>query len=127
MASSRPYTIRNLSFTVTSPVCHNASAYLIASAKKGAVIRDVHNTIQLIRKTVDGQSLNEAEKEALSSQLKSLTQELSTLEKEIAGKDPTKLRVRIVLALKSAETERALQRLEGHKTTLLLHLQALDL
>ncbi|KAI8660890.1 hypothetical protein NCS57_01067500 [Fusarium keratoplasticum] len=88
------------------------------------VIRDVHDAVQLIRETVSGQNSNEARQKALSSHLNSMDQELSILEKEIAGKDPTKLRARIVLVLKSAETERALQRLENHKTTLLLYLQA---
>ncbi|KAM0425170.1 hypothetical protein ACHAPT_009487 [Fusarium lateritium] len=91
------------------------------------VIRDIHDAIQLIRKTVSCQRLDEAEGKALSSQLSNLTQELSSLEKATAGKDPTRLRAKIAWALKSAETDRALQRLENHKTTLVLLLQAFNL
>lgn len=103
------------------------NTHLIAATNKMAVIRDVHDAIQLIRGTVGGQNLNEAENKALRSQLSSIGQGLAILDKEIAGKDPTKLRARVVLALKSTETERALQRLENHKTTLLLYLQTFTL
>lgn len=91
------------------------------------VIQGVHDAVQLIRGTVSSQSLSEAEKKALSSHLNSMDQELSILEKKIAGEDLTKLTARIVLALKSAETERALQRIENHKSTLLLYLQTFSL
>ncbi|RSL46677.1 hypothetical protein CEP54_013740 [Fusarium duplospermum] len=91
------------------------------------VIRDVHDAIQLIRKTVSCQRLTETEGRALGDQLNNVMQELSGLEEAIAGKDPTRLRARVAWVLKSAETERALQRLENHKTTLVLLLQALNL
>ncbi|RSL96111.1 hypothetical protein CEP52_011692 [Fusarium oligoseptatum] len=91
------------------------------------VIKDVHDTIQLIRKTVSCQKLTETEGRALGDQLNNIIQELSSLERATAGKDPTTLRTRVTWVLKSAETERALQRLENHKTTLVLLLQALNL
>ncbi|RSM03508.1 hypothetical protein CDV31_010439 [Fusarium ambrosium] len=91
------------------------------------VIKDVHDAIQLIRKTVSCQKLTEAEGRALGDQLNNVEEELSSLERATAGKDPTTLRTRVTWVLKSAETERALQRLENHKTTLVLLLQALNL
>ncbi|RSL54759.1 hypothetical protein CEP53_007331 [Fusarium sp. AF-6] len=91
------------------------------------VIKDVHDTIQLIRKTVSCQKLTETEGRALGDQLNNIIQELSSLERATAGKDPTTLRTRMTWVLKSAETERALQRLENHKTTLVLLLQTLNL
>ncbi|KAH7247918.1 hypothetical protein B0J15DRAFT_563327 [Fusarium solani] len=91
------------------------------------VIKDVHDSIQIMRKTINGQRLTEDEGKALGRQLDSITQELSSLEKVTAGKDLTKLWAKVAWALKSTETDRSLQRLENHKTSLMLLLQALNL
>lgn len=97
------------------------------AAKHLTVIKDVHDSIQIMRKTINGQRLTEDEGKALGRQLDSITQELSSLEKVTAGKDLTKLWAKVAWALKSTETDRSLQRLENHKTSLMLLLQALNL
>lgn len=63
----------------------------------------------------------------LKRQLGSLTDELSSLDKVTAGKDPSKLATRLKWVLKSPDVDRALQNLERHKTSLLILLHTVDL
>jgi hypothetical protein len=91
------------------------------------VIRDVHDAIQLVRKTTASQSFSPTEETMISQLILSLTQELSALEKTTAGKDPSKLSVRLRWVMKAAETDRILQELECRKTSLILLLQTLTM
>jgi len=93
-----------------------------------AVLRDVHDAIQLLRKVAldspGGLALAEVEAASLKRHLCSINDELSSLEKTTADKNPSKLTGRVKWVLKTADVDRALERLEGHKTSLLIFLQA---
>lgn len=91
------------------------------------MLRDVHDAIQLIRRTTASQSLQPIEEGMLKKHLRGIIYELSHLQKITAGKDPAKLSVRLKWVLKSAETDRGLQELEHRKTSLILLLQAITM
>lgn len=91
------------------------------------MLRDVHDAIQLIRQTSATHSLSPTEEALLRNHLLNITQELSSLEKVTAGKDPAKLNVRLRWVMKSAVTDRGLQELERRKTSLILLLQTITM
>ncbi|KAF4446295.1 ankyrin repeat protein [Fusarium austroafricanum] len=91
------------------------------------LIRDIHDVVQLVRKTADAAAFEEAEKIMLTRQLKSIVDELSTLQKVTDGKDPAKFGTKMRWIMKKPETRQTLQNLENHKTCLILQLQALNI
>ncbi|KAH7166386.1 hypothetical protein EDB81DRAFT_782227 [Dactylonectria macrodidyma] len=91
------------------------------------VIRNVHDAVQMLRAAVRDQPLNAIQEEAMRRHLDRINGELASFNKTIDGKDPTKLTTRVKWVLHSANTDRALQRLENDKTSLLLLIQALNL
>ncbi|KLU82820.1 hypothetical protein MAPG_01888 [Magnaporthiopsis poae ATCC 64411] len=95
------------------------------------VLRDVYDALRLLRKAVLGPltdtTLNQDETSVLSRQLTSISDELSSIEKITAGKDPSKPTGRLRWVLKKPEIERTLLQLESHKTSLLILLQAMEM
>ncbi|KAH7140178.1 hypothetical protein B0J13DRAFT_62289 [Dactylonectria estremocensis] len=107
-------------FTSLNSAQHDFQQFLI-------VIKNVHDAVQLLRLAVRGQSLNAIQEGAMKRHLDRINEELASFKKTINGKDHTKFTTRVKWVLKSASTDRALQRLENDKTSLLLLIQALNL
>jgi hypothetical protein len=97
------------------------------SANSAIVLRDVHDTIQLISQTTTSQSLSTIEEVLLRNHLLSISEGLSALEKVTAGKSPAKISARLLWVMRSAETDRSLQELERRKTSLMLILQTITM
>ncbi|EJT77343.1 hypothetical protein GGTG_07255, partial [Gaeumannomyces tritici R3-111a-1] len=111
-------------FTALHKAKPEFSRYLI-------VLRDVHDSLRLLQKWVldcpADTVLDEDGGSALRRQLVSITDELSSIENITAGKDPSKPTGKLRWVLKKPEVERKLLRLESHKTSLLILLQAVDM
>ncbi|KAF4948977.1 hypothetical protein FGADI_9262 [Fusarium gaditjirri] len=91
------------------------------------VLEETYDTILLVRAATNDAALKENELVLLSKQLRSITGELSMLEKLIQGKEPAKLGTKMMWVLKKSEMHQTLQNLENHKNNLIAKLQALNI